>query len=350
MWLGGYIREGKKGPTYVIEKWIGGSHFHVSTRCRTERAALVHYARFESDPNNYDPRGTPSADDLAVRITTDLIDEFERYQLKVKRNTKEHAGSVAEYLSQWMEAFDGRDLRTLRAPDLKMQLAKWSTAQRYRAGAIKAFFRWMREEKGLLTGAEDCSRDFRIPPAQPAKLRRKRVVEFEHAEAALMMLRGPTRDVLRVLMATGLHISELRRFAEEGELFAPTPENAKAGVLANLAMKHKSGQLHVVALREADAVDAANRLRAAGSIPAHSQLDAELHAACIAASIPKFGLGVMRHSVATWLARAGVPLPAIADFLGHRSSRTTQLFYRDLGHQALPLPVPAPRLRLVSST
>jgi integrase len=349
MWLGGYIREGARAPTYIIEKWVKGVHFHVSTRCHTERAALAHYARFEADPRNYDPRGTPRAEDSAVRMTTDLIDAHEQYQLEVKRNTAAHAASVAEYLAQWMGAFDGRDLRTLRAVDLRQLLAKWPTAQRYRAGAIKAFLRWLREERDLLSTGEDCGRDFRIPPATPAKLRRKRAVEFADVEAVLALLRGQARDVLRVLMATGLHVSELRRFAVEGEMFAPTPSNAAAGVLANLAMRHKSGQLHVVALREQDAVDAATRIRAAGVIPFHGQLAAELHAACAAAGVEQFGLGVMRHSVASWLARAGVPLPAIADFLGHRSARTTQLFYRDLGHQALPLPVPAPKLRLVSS-
>lgn len=346
-WLGGYVRHGKRAVTYVIEKWIGGVHFHVSTRCHTERGALEHLERFEADPNNYDPRGTPSAESLAVRITADLIDAFEKYQVETKRNTKAHAASVAEYLAQWMVALDGRDLRTLRAPDFRMKLATWKTAPRYRAGALKGFMRWLREERGVITSAEDGSRDFRIPAATPAKLRRKRAVEFRAVEATLFMLVGTTRDVLRLLMATGMHMSELRRFAAEGELFDPTPENRAEGVVANIAVKHKSGQLYVVALRQEDALDAARRLKKAGALPSHSQLDAELRAACRAASVEPFGFGVIRHSVATWLARGGTPIAAIADFLGHRSPRTTAIFYRDLGHQALPLPVPAPRLRLV---
>lgn len=324
-------------------------HFHVSTRCRTERAALEQLARFESDPNNYDPRGTPRREDSAVRITAELIDDYERYQVDVRRNTKPHAASVAEYLAHWMVALDGRDVRTLRATDFRQMLGEWKTAKRYRAGAIKGFMRWLREERGLITGAEDGARDFRIPKATPAKLRRKRALDFRQVEAALAMLRGPTRDVLRVLMATGLHVTELRRFAAEGELFGPTPENAAAGVLANLAMKHKSGQLHVVALRQQDAVDAAERLKKAGRLPANEQLRVEVFAACDAASVERFGLGVIRHSVATWLAEKGVALAQIADFLGHRSPRTTAAFYRDMGHTALPLPVPAPRLRLVGA-
>src|SRR5262245_36309832 len=50
-WLGGYVRHGKSGPVFWLERWLDGVHFHVSTRRRTERAALRELERFEKDPH-----------------------------------------------------------------------------------------------------------------------------------------------------------------------------------------------------------------------------------------------------------------------------------------------------------
>jgi len=348
-WLGGYVRQGKKGPVFIIEKVVGGRHFHVSTKCRTERAALRELERFESNPDGYDPRRRfEKSDD--VPMTAELIDEHERWQLQVKRNTPEHVTACGTYLEAWLLELAGRDLRTLRLIDLKATLAKWKTAERHRVIAIKGFYRWLRQEKGLVRHAEDPTLDLPVPAARPAKLKRRRAVPFEHVEKALSILRGEVHDVLRLLAATGLHISEAARFAAGGELFEPTPEQKGKGVVANLAVKHKSGQLHVVALTDQGALDAAKRLREAGRIPARTVLRDALQVACRQVKVPPFNMGVMRHSVATWLAQRGEPLSAIADFLGHRSPRTTASFYRDLGHTALALDVPKPQpvLKLIS--
>ncbi len=344
-WLGGYVRQGKRGPVFIIEKVVGGRHFHVSTKCRTERAALRELERFESAPTRYDPRRRFEAAD-EVPLTAELIDEHERWQLSAKRNTPEHVTACGTYLEAWLLELAGRDLRTLRLVDLKDALRTWKTAERHRVITIKGFYRWLRQEKGLVRHSEDPTLDLPVPTARPAKLQRRRAVPFEHVEKALGILRGEVADVLRLLAATGIHLSEAARFASAGELFAPTPEQQGKGVVANLAVKHKSGQLHVVALTDEAALEAAKRLRDAGSIPARTVLRDSLHVACRQAGVPAFNMGVMRHSVATWLAQRGVPLAAIADFLGHRSPRTTAAFYRDLGHTALALDVPKPRATL----
>ena len=49
--------------------------------------------------------------------------------------------------------------------------------------------------------------------------------------------------------------------------------------------------------------------------------------ACLAAEIPPFGTGQLRHSVATWAINAGADPTAVSAFLGHRSPRTTRKFY-----------------------
>lgn len=345
-WLGGYVREGKKGGVYVIERWIGGQHFHLSTRCKTERAALAHLAAFEADPHHYDPRKLGETEG-PLAMTATLILEHENWQRTAKKNTEAHIHDSGKYLEAWLVALHGRDLRTVRASELKEMMARWKTAKRHRVIAIKGFYRWLRQEKGLLKHAEDPSLDMQIPAFRPAKLHRKRAVEFERVQKALSKLSGEALDAMRVLVSTGMHVTELERFAADGELFPPTPEQVTKGVLSNLAVKHKGGQLHIVAITDPETLMAAQAIKGRGRAISRSWLADSLNAACDAAGVERFGPGVMRHSVATWLAMDGVPLPAISDMLGHRSTVTTAKFYRDMGHTAIALPTR--RLRLVKS-
>lgn len=342
-WIGGYLREGKRGTVYVIERWIDGEHFHLSTRCKTEMAAREHLAVFEANPRAYDPRKMSDLDG-PLYMTADLIDEHEEWQRTVKKNTEAHVHDCGKYLEQWMAKLNDRDLRSIRAAELKETLNWWPNARRHRAISLKGFFRWLRQEKGLLKHSEDASLDVQIPAAKPAKLSRKRVVDWETVTKALAKLSGEPLDVMRVLVVTGMHVTEVERFAAEGELFMPTPEQRRAGVLMFLAVKHKGGQLHIVALKDADALAAAQRIKARGKMCSKSWLADALNFACDAAKVPRFSPGVMRHSVATWLAMDGVALPAISDFLGHRSPVTTAKFYRDLGHTAALLPTRTLRL------
>jgi integrase len=344
-WLGGYRRQSKKGEVFVIERWVNGRKFHVSTRCTSERAALKQLEVFEANPIAYKPDGV--APRAALRLDADLIDKHERFQIEVKKNTKNHVACCGKYLVDWMEAFDGADLRDLTTQDLKALLRKWKTAKRYRVLAIKGFCTWLRTEEGLLKNSEDPAVDLDMPAFKPAKFSRPKVIEQTVVLEVLGLLKGAPRDVLRLLAGTGIHISEARRFAKEGEVFERTPEQ-DTEVLANITFKHKSGQPHVVAISDSEVLDAARRLKAAGNIPNSSYLAKLMRNASDAAGIkPRVTLGVMRHSVATWLARDGVPLAQIADFLGHQSPVTTAKFYRDMGRTARALPVP--RLRLVVS-
>lgn len=362
-WLGGYIRHGARGPVFVIERWVDGVHFHVSTRCKTERAALKELERFELSPTTY-RSGGPVAPTSRVEVTPELIAEYERYQVDVKKTTTSHARDCARYMEDWMHVFAGRDIRAVDLHrDIKPALDAWQAdaradtknprhnplatgARKSRIVALKGFTAWLRREKGLLRRAEDPTLDLQVPQARPEQLRRRKAVTVEQVEAALKHLRHDCRDLIVLLAATGLHVSEVARFAKTGELIEPTPEKRAQGAIAMMAVQHKTGIRHVVALMSQDAVDAAGRIRVGGWVPSHSVLWHAMRAACGAAGVPVFNAGALRHSVATWLHEAGVPLAAISEQLGHRNPRTTADFYRYMGGQARPMPLP--RLRLVT--
>lgn len=363
-WMGGYVRKGKRGQVFIIERWIGGLHFHISTKCRTERAALKELEKFETDPQGYKP-----GDKLKVRsacvVTPELVAEYERYQVDTKKTTRDHARDCARYMEDWMHVFAGRDLRRIDLHrDIKPALDDWQKAakenlddkkykgrnkgntgaRKGRIVALKGFATWLRREKGFLSRADDPTLDLQVPQARPEKLRRKKVVPLSSVQAVINVIRADCRDALMLLANTALHVTEVRRFARDGELFEPDAEHRKQGARAMLAVKHKTGRLHVVALTTDEARDAAVRIRTSGHAPSHSVMWHAMKAACIEAGVPGFNPGVLRHSVATWLHEAGVALSDISDQLGHRDPRTTADFYRDMGGQARTLPLPVLRV------
>jgi len=339
-WVGGYVR----GGVYVIERWLRGTRYHVSTHARTERGALEQLRRFEADPAGYDPRGVAALE--PVVLTADLIAAHVAYHREEKQNSPGHLRSLTTYLGEWMVALDGADLRATRAARLKELLRDWSTARRYRALAIKGLYRWLRTELELLSYDQDAGLNLKIPKAKPARLFQERAVSRERVERAVAHLApGAVLDVVRLVSATGLHRSEVARFCRSGTLSKPSPQQEAEGVLANLSVLHKSGELHNLPVYEAEVLEAARRLQARGGLGSPFRLNEAIAKACHAAGVEPWTLGVLRHSVATWLALEGVPLAQIAELLGHRSTQTTRKFYRDMGHHAVPLQVP--RLRLV---
>ncbi len=59
----------------------------------------------------------------------------------------------------------------------------------------------------------------------------------------------------------------------------------------------------------------------------------ELHAACVAAKVPKVSPNDLRRTFASWLAQQGVPLLTIATLLGHGSTRMVEKVYGKLSAQ-----------------
>lgn len=324
-WLGGYVRPGRKGPTFVIDRWIHGEHFHVSTRCRTERAALQQLEAFEADPPSYRGGRGPAAE--RVELTGELILEFREWMLTAKGNSRQWTNEVARFLLAWREDLGHADLRRVSVTaDLKPALDKRGTNRRHRTEAIKSFYRWLRMERGLLRHFEDPTPDLRTPPIRPEKLRRRKTVPLERVRAVLAHLPEATRDVLILQLGTGWHISEVRRFARGGELL-----ESDAGVVA--MVRHKSGDHHRTSLVHPEHVAAAQRLRARGWIPCPTTVVEHAKCACNAAGLAPdehFRLGQMRHTVATHAKESGAAVRAVSEFLGHRSEETTRRFYIDL--------------------
>lgn len=333
-WEGGYISIGARGrTTYVIERQVRGSEnrFHVSTRAHTRRVALEHLARFEANPFDYRPEGVEA--ELPLVMTTELIREHWKFSRDTKKNTSRHANAVLHRLEDWQRWFGARDLRRLSLrdhikPHLKAHNAKHLII------ALKSFFGWLRTERNLLTSAQDPTLDLKVPQAMPEKHVRRKAVAWENVAAAAKKLEGDYRQVLEVLVATGMHYTELGRFVRnpDSEL-----REGKGEVLAVLVCRHKSGAWTRIPLTVQASVDAARALRARGTLPKKPNL--ALARACLKAKVDAFKVGVIRHSVATWWIERGATPDQVAEFLGHKDKRTTLRFYADVAVPTRTVPV-----------
>jgi integrase len=340
----GYVRRQRNGTwVFIIERMMRGRRFHVSTGATTITAARAQLERFQADPTNYDPRGSEAAGTL--RLTDELIAEWEAFSL-AKGNGGPYTRDHGRKLLMWALRLNGADLRKLTLQRLRACLEGLG-ARKHRIIALKSFFTWLRTEKGLLTTAQDATLDLPVPQSSPEKHRRRKVVAWqlverllahwsERAEAERWCPRRRDdrlqpgddaqrrRDCLLLLTATGWHVTELLRFIRGGEVV----RQAKGDAQAVLVVRHKGGELTRTPVVHREHLDAAERLRAAGHAPRN--IEKKHRAACVAAGVPPFGLGVMRHSVATWAHEAGAAPELIAQFLGHKDARTTKRFYIDL--------------------
>lgn len=333
-WEGGYIRRDTKGrDVFVIERWVAGRKFHVSTRCHSRKSAHHQLERFEADPAAYRPDG-----DEGLPISAELVEGFMDHLVKQRKTSGRYAREMARHLRDWAIDLKGKSLRSLQLSDLRAPLERRPSRQ-HRVIAIKGFGRWLRQDRGLLKTSQDVSLEIPVPQATPEKHVRRKVIEIERIAGAFGKLEGAPRDVLLVLSATGMHTTELERFCRGHESAALID-----GDPAVLIVRHKSGEATRIPLAIPEVIAAAKRLRAGGVFP--RKMNQQVKEACLAAGVKPFTLGPIRHTVGTFAVEAGAEAGVVSKFLGHLDQKTTERFYLDLQRPTAGVPVPA--LRLVS--
>jgi integrase len=342
-WEGGYVRVTSKGrPVFIIERWVNGHHYHVSTRCSRRDAALRQLTRFEAAPESYDPRGSavPTAEP-PLALDRKMVTKFRDWSIGEKGNSPKHANSMSAMLADWMEDLAGCDMRTVRLRLLRSSIEARAKSDKKRIIAIKSLYSWLRKVQGLLTAAQDPTLDLPVPQSRPEKWVRRKAVDLEVVKRVLAELEGDKnarfRDTLLLLSATAWHVSEIQRFARSGEIV----ENGRDGVLVVLVTKHKGGEPTRTPLQHQAPVDAARRIVERGHVPNPSDINAALEEAATRAGVPPFTAGVMRHSVLTWAIQAGGHIDLVSQFAGHKDRRTTQRFYVDAHHPTNVIPLPS---------
>ena len=389
-WPGmGFIRvvgTGKSAvATYVIRKRIGGKQFEVSTRRHTADAAVIEYRRFEADPYGYDPLLAAPPEALPgpapVVLSGTLQDDYLLYSANHCENSEGWYNKKRYYLSWWADVLRGVNLRGLEMEHHIFPALKNRSGRAHAVAVLKHFIGWMRDpEHGpaaefRLVGEEGrCVIDYEPKSRIKAKqITKARWFPYENWLAVRPHLSAWQQDAGDVLAATGWHSTELLAFVRNGgeagriedppggamlpgTAFAMTngerkPEVALPGRAKVLVTRHKGGHIHKT-LVSLDVAKIAERLQQRGILdlnrltnklawlggkkdlrPDHDGPDAPLPKGLDPAVTP----GAFRHSVATWLFNAGVPLPVISTFLGHMSPVTTKKFYATLGVAENPM-------------
>jgi len=343
-WKGGIVRYDAGGdPTYIIRRMVNGKRYVVSTRAHSLEAAGVHLDRFEKAPEDYDPRGIVRPD--AIVLDVKLADAFLAWSTKPKDqggkgNTPRWVHEQKLYLEWWSERLRGVDLRRLSYEEHVSPAMEGAKAQRQRGATLLALYRFLRKEKGLLLTEDPVHGRLTFGEPTPEQVRRSKVVPPEHIDLVIEHLTAPWRDVLAIQAGTAWHVSEVERFAIGGSI-EPLPRNAaQEGVAAVLVCpRHKSGD-SIRTRVSADVLEAAKRLRAHGSFAkghkgrGGTAYTRAIRSACTAVKrldggigIPVFTPGMIRHSVATHAVNAGESVQSVAEFLGHRTKKTTERFY-----------------------
>lgn len=330
-WEGGRIWIDAKGrKVYFIRKKIGGKPYQRTTRRSTEHAAKIELARFDADPESYEPGG-PSTD--ALRLTADLVRPFLSWSAAPeseggKGNSRAWMLQQKAYLAWWAAVLKGRDLRRLSLPDHVLPALDGQPGRKHRVEVLKAFFSWLRRERHLIERAQDVTLDLVVPARRPEQWRTPKAIPraaFLRVLAALPA--GDHRDGLALLDETGWHVSELVRFVRAGSL-EPVPAGRMDGAVAILLRRHKNGEPARTAVGQGGA-DAARRLREKGTFSV-SRFYEGIKAACDKVGGDPWTPGRMRHTLATRAVEAGATPQAVSAYLGHKSEATTRRFYATL--------------------
>ncbi|SRR6266851_4673485 len=340
-WLGGYIRSGKRGRRiYVIYRHAGGRQYEVSTKRSTESEAFLELTKFENNPAAYaEKREADLLPDLMpdgpapVYLDATLIKKYLAYCADCSRNWW---NMKRRFLEQWLVKLNGIDLR---GADLQVILKaiEGASSRQHRIATIKHLYAWLRDAEGanLLSAAEDPTlAKLKVPQSKPEQWTTPKTFSVADYKKMRKALKGTWyRDAVDVLAGTGWHYSELRRFAEAGEIEALSKSEREGNTVAALIMKHKGGGPHATKVSRT-VLAAAKRIRASGHLPEfHFWLVLKRKSAELGIE-PAITPGRFRHSVATWAKRKGDSIPSIASFLGHKSPRTTARFYAVHGSPA----------------
>lgn len=358
-WLGGYIRWGKKGPAFIIERWIDGTRYHVSTKCRTERAALVQLAEFEADPRNYKPdRARIQTGNLKrVVMTADLIDEYRTWMLtRPEPTTKEHADVHETRLMGWLKFYRNRDLRSVQLREIAEFLST-KKDRPMRIQSLKSFCGWLRKQKYMLDRSEDPTLDLESEPRRASQSTREVFIDPENIKKVLPLLPERSRDVIILRLGTGWHGREVERFCVDGTIrYTPGKtiwlETATGPVevplLATLHVRQKTGVTTNTPILYPEHLSAAQRIQRRRYVPSQLTMNRQVTAACETAGVPRFLNWHLRHTVVSYAADQGIDLEHPSKFIDHVKIDTTRKHYRQLQlpRQAIPV-VRVPELRVI---
>jgi integrase len=321
-WEGGEVQELEDGSrSYVVSRRIRGRRFRFSTRAATLKEARAIYRRFITDPDNFQLVAPPPDPNKGpIPLNDKLVESFLAYS-DAKGNTGAWRTRQRAHLRVLQRELAGQDLRGLNLS----RLLPIVSGDAHRTAIVKTLYSWLRKVEHRLSVAEDPTFGaLSVPQRKPGARRiADKAVPRAAIDGALAHLPDRWRALLALQSGTGIHTTELQRFARSGRLLPYVgPQRASAVMVIPL---HKNGDEHRVALDQ-ELASSAQKVLDGGRFGTKAY-HFRVRRACFRAQVPVFTPGRMRHTVATELVNAGTDMAAVSTFLGHRTLQTTRAWY-----------------------
>jgi hypothetical protein len=306
-WEHGYSRRDTKGRvTYYIatKQRIPGaakSRYDVATGASTLGAAFKAWDRFLADPDGFSAKPPPiKPPEPPLILSAELVLKFLKWSKDEKGNSPEWVACQRQSLAWWSKKLGETNLRVTGGSDARRQWMKdhflaakeGSKAWGQKVAVLAVFFTWLRRVALELSPETDPTYGMleRPKPGKPSSTKQAITLQRFY-EIREQLQEGAYRWAFDLIMASGRHAREVRRFAEAGaveELEEGRPHATeglpKAAAVLALPMT-KSGVPAWVAV-SAEVAESARKLRALGGIPPGRMgrgWEAAIHDACEAA-------------------------------------------------------------------
>lgn len=324
-WEGGRVYlDRQKRNVHVIERMVDGRRFTVRLPPNVKDPG-AELALFLRDPEGYRRRvaETGLLPEEAVIMTQAEVERFEAYLRHEKHRAEAYVSAVAGYLTDWANAFKGRDLRKVTVDDLCLYLDELKTARNYRIASLKTFCTYL-VRRQRLKPHENASAMLETVKPPPRRLLAQQGYTIKEVEAVYQVLPSQrVRDYYLLSAKYGLHGTEIGRIARGEVEIIPVGQK---GIAAVLRFIHKSQRDHRLSI-DTQALAAVRRLLSLGAAPVKRVVcDAANKAARGGQRVVHHGR--LRHSFVTWARRfgktvtvdsGGLALSEIAAVAGHRS-------------------------------
>ena len=325
-WDGGFVRYDRRGrPTFIIRQMIDGHRYVMSTRCHDKAAAMVHYRRFQENPEAYRPEGAKRK--APVYLDDDLHAAFIEWSAKPEKdggagNVKAWVHQQDVFLEWWKERLRGVDLRRASLREHILPALAGVASRSHRIHVLKRFFSWLVSVEHKIEPAEDCTyRTLSAPKSAP-----KEVQPFpvEHFALVRVGLHEPWRSVFVVQGGTGMHATEVVRFAVGGRIEKPNKGRTDGAAAVLYIPRHKNGLPYRVAV-------SAKVARAAQVVLDHGTFDPRWYAKQVAAACKNAGIHnitsrLMRHTVISNAITKGETIQKTGEYAGHSDVKTTRIY------------------------
>ena len=316
----------RRGGRFYVRWWEGGDHRRISTGTADEPEARRFLAQFVAGRGTPEPPAHPTIDAILTGYLEDRKPVVRGYASMetCAKAVRRHLGELqADHLTRERARFYAS---RRRAEGYMVGAASARRKKPVQPGTI------LRELLTLRAALKWAVRESWIPaaphievPRQPAP--RDRWLTREEADRLIASAKAPH---VKLFLTLALYTA-----GRAGALLELTWDrvNLESGMVDLGKAPGGKGRAVVpapapllAALREARAGATTAHVIAYADRPVRS-VKTGTRAAAIAAGLPGVTPHVLRHTTATWQAQRGVPMVDIANYLGHRDSRTTERVY-----------------------